>query len=390
MKIINNDGSKVIKSWCDNPEQGAIDQASNLAKLPFAFKQICLMPDTHLGYGMPIGGVLATKGVVIPNAVGVDIGCGMSAIKTSLTEISCDVLKQIMGDIRKRIPVGFKRNKHWQPSSLLLPEMRYYDKKPIPIASTNIENAKESLGTLGGGNHFIEFQKGDDGFIYIMVHSGSRNLGKQVADHYNNVAVELNAKWFSSVPKEWDLAFLPLDSDEGRMYMSEMQYCVDFAFANRKLMMDKICSIVNMTVEASYEPIINIAHNYARKENHFGQNVLVHRKGATSAKLGEIGIIPGSQGTPSFIVKGLGNSESFESCSHGAGRCMGRKQACRSLDLGAEQKILDDKGIIHSVRTAKNLDESISSYKDINVVMEEQKDLVEILVKLEPLGVIKG
>jgi tRNA-splicing ligase RtcB len=170
-----------------------------------------------------------------------------------------------------------------------------------------------------------------------------------------------------------------------------MQYCVDFALANRKLMMSNIIKIFcDISKDFDFEPMINIAHNYARWENHFGSNVIVHRKGATSAKEGEIGIIPGSQGTASYIVSGLGEKESFMSCSHGAGRAMGRNQARKNLNLEKEIKKLDDKGIIHGIRTEKELDEASGAYKDIDIVMEEQKDLVKILVKLEPLAVIKG
>jgi tRNA-splicing ligase RtcB len=169
-----------------------------------------------------------------------------------------------------------------------------------------------------------------------------------------------------------------------------MQYCVGFALANRKLMMDRITAIVHDITGATFDPMINIAHNYARMENHFGRNLLVHRKGATSARENETGIIPGSQGTSSYIVSGKGNAESFASCSHGAGRKMGRKQAERTLNLEAEKKALDDKGIVHNIRTASDLDEAPGSYKDIETVMAEQADLVDILVKLEPLGVVKG
>jgi len=388
MKYIQVENGLIIKSWCDAPEDGAIEQAKNLARLPFAFRQICLMPDTHQGYGMPIGGVMATEGVIVPNAVGVDIGCGMCAVKTSLNEISVDTLKKIMGEIRKRVPVGFNKHKIEQGG---LPE---FD-GTLPVAQRELRNAALSIGTLGGGNHFIEIQQGSDGHVWIMVHSGSRNLGKQVADYYNKKAVEINEKYFSSVPKAWELAFFPMDDENGKQYLSEMQFCVDFALENRKLMMERIVEAVSDVTgwDAGHigkSGIINIAHNYARMENHFGRNLLIHRKGATSARENETGIIPGSQGTSSYIVSGKGNAESFASCSHGAGRKMGRKQAERTLNLEAEKKALDDKGIVHNIRTASDLDEAPGSYKDIETVMSEQADLVDILVKLEPLGVVKG
>ena len=224
-----------------------------------------------------------------------------------------------------------------------------------------------------------------------MIHSGSRNFGKQVADHYNKLAEAINTKYFSSVPLDYELAFLPLDSDEGQAYKVEMDYCIDFALANRKLMMKNVQSVLGVNFPyATCEPIINIAHNYARLENHFGENVIVHRKGATSAKLGEVGIIPSNMGNDSYIVEGKGNPDSFQSCSHGAGRAMGRKQAQRTLNLSAEQDALNAKGIIHSVRSVDDLDEAPSSYKNMDVVMAEQQDLVKVLVELSPLGVIKG
>ena len=259
------------------------------------------------------------------------------------------------------------------------------------ICSDNYENALRSIGTLGGGNHFIEIQKGSDGYIWIMIHSGSRNLGKQVADHYNKIAIELNKKWYSSVDVKQELAFLPIDSEEGQNYINEMNYCVDFALANRKLMMENIKAIFDKCCSyPKYDDMINIAHNYATMENHFKENVMVHRKGATLASEKTIGIIPGSQGTKSYIVKGKGNAESFNSCSHGAGRKMGRKEAERTLNLEEEVKKLDDMGVLHAIRGIKDLDEAPGSYKNIDEVMENQKDLVEILVELTPLAVVKG
>jgi tRNA-splicing ligase RtcB len=397
MKIINE--KLPIKIWTEDIEDGALEQAKNLANLPFAFKHIAIMSDTHQGFGMPIGGVLATKGVVIPNAVGVDIGCGMCAIKTSLTNIDTETIKKIMEQIRKVIPVGF--NKHKENQIEFHDFENSLEEGDVPdICLREWENASKSIGTLGGGNHFIEIQKGSDGYIWIMIHSGSRNLGKQVADYYNKLAVELNRKWFSEVPKEWELAFLPVDSEEGQTYIREMQYCIDFALANRKLMMDRIMEIFKNIIGSDFNnitskefnnvDIINIAHNYARLENHFGESVWVHRKGATLSTENTIGIIPGSQGTKSYIVKGKGNKESFMSCSHGAGRKMSRTQAIKELDLEKEIKTLDDLGIIHGIRNREDLDEAPSSYKNIDEVMENQKDLVEILVELTPLAVVKG
>ena len=238
-----------------------------------------------------------------------------------------------------------------------------------------------------------------------MIHSGSRNLGKKVCDHYKKLAYDLNHKWHSKVPEDNlndYLGFFPVDSEEGQAYIREMKYCVDFALANRELMMERIKKILDEIyykvgyLQTSgvcglcFEPMINIAHNYASQENHFGKNVWVHRKGATQAKKGQIGIIPGSQGTSSYIVEGSGNKDSFESCSHGAGRIMGRKQAIKELNLEEEIQKLDDQNVIHGIRHTQDLDEATSCYKNIEDVMNNQKDLVKILVKLKPLGVVKG
>jgi tRNA-splicing ligase RtcB len=212
-----------------------------------------------------------------------------------------------------------------------------------------------------------------------------------VANHYNKVAIELNAKWKSPIPPKWQLAYLPLSSEIGRRYHAEMQFCVDFALANRSLMMARIKDILTSVLSPiSFAPMINIAHNHARLERHFRKEVLVHRKGATSAEKGELGIIPGSQGTRSSIVRGKGNPESFTSCSHGAGRLMGRKQAQRQLKLHQEIARLDALGIIHGIRSKRDLDEAVGAYKDIEEVLHLQEDLIEVVTSLRPLAVIKG
>ena len=390
MKQVNTQATIPIKLWLEDIEDGALAQAINTANLPFAFKHVAIMPDAHQGYGMPIGGVLATKEIVIPNAVGVDIGCGMCAVRTSLGNIPKSKLKLIREAIKERIPVGFNHHKDPQDHNLIP------NTEGLFIVDSQYKSALHQIGTLGGGNHFIEIQIGDDDHIWIMIHSGSRNLGYKVAQHYNNVAVKLNQFWYSSVEKSKELAFLPIQSNEAKEYMKEMNYCVEFALANRRLMMEvvKSCfseSLLNYSFKGAridYEPIINIAHNYARWENHFNSNVIVHRKGATSARKGEIGIIPGSQGSKSYIVKGLGNTESFMSCSHGAGRLMGRNQATKLLDLETELDKM--RYILHDMKSTRDLDEADGAYKDIDAVMDNQKDLVKILTELKPLAVVKG
>lgn len=380
MKVINTE-KLPIKLWLEDVEDGALAQAKNLANHPFAFKWVAIMPDSHQGYGMPIGGVLATKEVIIPNAVGVDIGCGMSAAKTSLTEIDTNTIKSIMGEIRKVIPVGFSHHQEAQEWA------QFANAPDLPIIQKELDSAKTQLGTLGGGNHFIEIQRGDDGHIWVMLHSGSRNFGLKTATEYHKKAQALCEKWVSGIPDR-DLAFLPMDTIEGREYFIAMNYCLDFAFQNRALMMKRILDIFWEKTGAHEMDEVNIHHNYAIMEHHFGQNVLVHRKGATKATLGLRGIIPGSMGTHSYIVEGLGNPDSFESCSHGAGRRMGRKEASRVLSLAEEQEKMS--GIVNGLRTVQDLDEAPGAYKDIDIVMDNQKDLVKKIVELTPLASIKG
>jgi len=376
-----------IKLWLTDIENGAMKQIKNIANFPFAFHHIAIMPDAHEGYGMPIGGVMATKKVIVPNAVGVDIGCGVCAQKTSLTKIDTDTIKKIMADIRKQIPLGFKKHEQKQDDNLM---PRLKDIKNSCIKK-EWDNAVRFLGTLGGGNHFIEIQKSSDGHIWIMLHSGSRNLGKKVATYYNKIAINLNRKKGYEESIKQELAFLEMNSEEGKRYLNEMRFCVDYALANRKLMMERIKKAFEKNIDKiEWHDFINVAHNYASFENHFGSDVIVHRKGATQAKIGQTGIIPGSQGTKSYIVEGLGNPESFESCSHGAGRKMGRNEAIRKLNLKEEMDKLDKKGIVHAIRSKKDLDEASGAYKDISEVMKNQDDLVKIILELTPLAVIKG
>lgn len=392
MKTWKPDNGVPIKSWCDDLETGAMEQAHNLAVHPSMFHHVALMPDCHQGYGMPIGGVIACRDV-IPNAVGVDIGCGMIATQTDLpTEsISSDLLKNIMGTIRQQIPVGFKHHEYRE-------EWTGWAEAPdAKIVQSELQKAQYQLGTLGGGNHFIEIQAGSDGCVWLMIHSGSRNFGYKIAKHYNELAQKLCMKYHSVVApfKGQDgLAFLPHGTAEAEEYLDAMNYALHFAKANRDRMMRWVRRIFDDTVDgAGFLQEINIHHNYATLENHFGQNVWIHRKGATSAQEWELGIIPGSMGTPSYIIKGLGNPESFRSCSHGAGRRMGRKEASRSLTVEECDKAME--GIVFG-RWGKDrkgnvdLGEAPQAYKDIDAVMEAQSDLVEIVTRLRPLAVIKG
>ena len=381
----------LVKLWTCTMDVHAWKEISNLASLPFIFQHIAIMPDVHGGKGMPIGGVLATKDVVIPNAVGVDIGCGMCAVKTNLKveEITQDILrKQILRGIRKRIPLGMEHHK-------VVQEERFmpvgFDIDSMAVVKRRLLSARKQIGTLGGGNHFIELQRDEEDNLWIMIHSGSRNLGKQVGDYYNEKAEMLNRCWFSSVNSDIQLPFLPIRVPEFKEYWQEMEYCIAFALANRKLMMERIEEVISeIFPDTIFEPMINIAHNYAAFEDHFDNNVIVHRKGAVRAGKGDIGIIPGSQGTHSYIVEGLGNPDSFMSSSHGAGRMMSRTEAMRTLSLEKEIARLNEQHIVHAIRNISDLEEAPGAYKDIDEVMACQVDLIKIKTILFPIAVLKG
>lgn len=388
-EIILND--RPVKIWTDNVEETAMQQIENLTTLPFLYHHLAIMPDVHAGKGMPIGGVLACEDAVIPNAVGVDIGCGMCAVKTNrkVSNIDQDVLrKQIMRGIRKRIPLGRDHHKQRQDEKYL---PQGYDIESMEIVKRRIQAITYEVGTLGGGNHFIELQKDEDDNLWIMIHSGSRNLGKQVGDYYNERAAVLNQRWHSVVNPNIHLPFLPKRTAEFDAYWKEMEYCVDFALCNRRLMMERIQEVLADALPGiEFEPMINIAHNYAAWEEHFGKYVIVHRKGATLATKGTVGIIPGSQGSASYIVEGLGNPESFCSCSHGAGRKMSRTAAIKELDLQEELTRLNAMGIVHAIRHQDDMQEASGAYKDIEEVMANESDLVRIKTRLMPIAVIKG
>ena len=384
-------GRTVVKMWTTEFDDKAREQIENLASLPFVHHHIALMPDCHGGMGMPIGGVLPTKDVVIPNAVGVDIGCGMCAVKTNIRarRLTEKILRKvIMKGIRERIPLGMDHHKEMQDEKYL---PTGFDLEKLPVVENHYKSIHHQVGTLGGGNHFIELQRDGEGWLWIMIHSGSRNLGKQVGDFYNKKAKWFNELYYSKVESELMLPFLPLKTHEFNEYWDEMNYCIAFAKCNRQLMMERIKEvIVDALPLAEFEPTIDIAHNYAAFENHFGANCIVHRKGAVRAMAGEIGIIPGSQGTSSYIVEGLGNPDSFMSSSHGAGRLMSRTQAIKTLSLEDEIKKMESKGIVHSIRSQHDLDEAAGAYKDIDQVIALEADLVKVKTKLEPLAVIKG
>ena len=402
-------GCYPIKIWLEKEqdlEESCLEQALHLAQLPFLHKWVCLMPDTHTGMGMPIGGVIAAKGVVIPNAVGVDIGCGMAYVKTS---IPVKVLKEtmtgsgnlvqgIVGDILRNIPVGFAHHKTPMPCYTLdraMEELSLYEADSELLGQ--LEAGYFQVGTLGGGNHFIELQEDEEGFLSVMLHSGSRHFGKSVCDYFHQKAREQNCRWYSQVPDEYRLAFLPVDTLEGRQYLNWMNLSMDFARENREKLMLAVKAVLEKWIgrytdlELKYEEEINCHHNYAALENHFGENVWVHRKGAVRARKGELTVIPGAMGSYSYVVRGLGNPESFCTSSHGAGRAYSRRGAMEAFSCEEVMVDLKNQGVILGKKNKKDVaEESRFAYKDIDRVMENQKDLVEPVRRLRTIGVVKG
>jgi tRNA-splicing ligase RtcB (3'-phosphate/5'-hydroxy nucleic acid ligase) len=391
-----------IKVWLtDELEPLCLEQASNLARLPFAFKHIALMPDTHPGYGMPVGGVLATEKAIVPNAVGVDIGCGMCFVSTDLdasflTDTMTDsgsLLQSIIGNIMREVPVGFAKHRSVQVSHVL--DSPTNPALPAKIES-ELDNAYLQVGTLGGGNHFIEVQADEDGKVGLMVHTGSRHLGFVIANYFNKIAEGLNAKWHSVVTKDMGLAFLPTDSDEGRAYIDCMNLALRFSAENRMRIMRQVGQALKDAAEkhgvlVEFSPVINAHHNYATIENHFGRNVWVHRKGAISAKAGEVGIVPGAMGSYSYIVEGLGNPESFFSSSHGAGRVYSRTQAKREFSAQQVTEDLKAKGVVLGMPNKKDVaEECVWAYKSIDEVIANEQDLTRPIRRLHTLGVVKG
>ncbi len=398
-----------VKVWLgakEDLDETCVEQAYHLSRLPFLHKWVSLMPDTHAGMGMPIGGVIAAREVVIPNAVGVDIGCGMAYTRTNvrLEEIkdimtgNGTMVQAMIGDIMRNIPVGFSHHKTPMPCYTLdraYDEMDRYEEDGELLGQ--LEAGYFQIGTLGGGNHFIELQADDEGILSIMIHSGSRHFGKSVCDYFHQKARELNVRYYSQVPDEYRLAFLSADSREGRRYLNWMNLSMDFARENREKMMLAVKAVMekwigkytNLKLEFSED--INCHHNYAALETHYGQEVYVHRKGAVRAENGELAVIPGAMGSYSYVVMGKGNPESFCSCSHGAGRQYSRKGAMAAFT--AEEVILDlaKQGVVLGKRGKADVaEESRFAYKDIDMVMDNQKDLVIPVRRLRTIGVVKG
>jgi tRNA-splicing ligase RtcB (3'-phosphate/5'-hydroxy nucleic acid ligase) len=410
--IYDNTKQRVpIKAWLEDLESGALEQAMHLANLPFIHHHVALMPDAHQGYGMPVGGVLAAKGSVVPNAVGVDIGCGMQARRTNVKERSLKarhrkhgtILKAVVESLLVDVPNGNGpggSHRAPQPWEDALTDPFFADL--VDRAPDDLKKAWErgayQIGSLGGGNHFLEVQEDEDGYVWVMLHSGSRALGKAVCDYFNAIAREQNQRFHSEVPEAWGLAFLPLDSDEGRDYVAWMRLCLHYAEENRRRMLSvaidhlfEECAANQPEKEFEITESVDTHHNYATLEHHFDEDVFVHRKGSVRAMPDGLVVIPGSMETGSYVGRGLGNPESFETCSHGAGRRLSRGAAKRSRTSEDVLQALKRKGIQLAKRSQKDVaEEAGHAYKDVEEVMSQQRDLVEPVHKLTPLGVVKG
>jgi tRNA-splicing ligase RtcB len=400
-------GSKggLIKAWVNGVqlEDAARLQLDNMAAMPFIHSHVAIMPDVHWGMGATIGSVIATRGAVIPAAVGVDIGCGMIAQRTTLTASDLpDSLAALRSELERVIPHGRTNNGMagdrgaWANvpenqlsifSGMIAQLQPILDRhQPIKKAA---DRAANHLGTLGGGNHFVEICLDEQDRVWVMLHSGSRGVGNKIGSYFIERAKHDMQKWFIALP-DADLAYLPEGSDHFNDYLKAVHWAQDFAMANRELMMIAALGALSKAVPKSFTcdcGAVNCHHNYVSHENHFGQNVLVTRKGAVRAREGDLGIIPGSMGAKSFIVRGKGNPDSFCSCSHGAGRSMSRTEARRRFTL--EDHAAATRGI-ECRKDAEVIDETPAAYKDIDAVMAAQSDLVSIEHTLHQVVCVKG
>jgi tRNA-splicing ligase RtcB len=383
-RVISDAGAPV-KIWTTDIEEEAEQQLRNIAALPFIFHHVAVMPDVHFGKGATVGSVIATKGAVIPAAVGVDIGCGMAAVRTDLTshDFADKDAATLRHNIERGVPVGFNAHKQPTPGALQWAN----DREDQRLTS----KALCQLGTLGGGNHFIELCTDESDRVWIMLHSGSRNLGKTLADTHIERARKIAEQYFIKLVDR-DLAYLSQGTPEFDAYRRDVLFAQDYAFENRKLMHDEIVRSLRHHFskrgrEIVFDEPINCHHNYLAFEHHFGENVIVTRKGAIRAREGDRGIVPGSMGTRSYIVRGLGSEESFTSCAHGAGRRMSRAKARKTFtvdDLARQTSGVEcrkDPGVI---------DEIPGAYKNIDEVIENQRDLVAIEHTLKQFMCVKG
>jgi tRNA-splicing ligase RtcB len=397
-------GEAPIKTWTKGVqiEDQAMAQLHNVAKLPFIHKHVAAMPDVHWGMGATIGSVIATKGAVVPAAVGVDIGCGMMAMLTTLkAEHLPDNLHQTRLDIESAVPHGRTDNggandrgawgelppeaeNRWQPLA------ERYAAILAKHPKAKAYNSARHIGTLGTGNHFIELCLDESDFVWVMLHSGSRGAGNKIGMYFIEKAKEEMRRYFiDKFLPDQDLAYLVDHTELFDDYVNAVEWAQDFALENRKAMMHATLNAVRKSLPPFFvtDMAVNCHHNYISRENHFGTNVLVTRKGAVRARKGDLGIIPGSMGTGSFIVRGKGNHESFHSCSHGAGRAMSRGAAKKAISM--EQHAAAMKGI-EARLDADVIDESPAAYKDIGAVMAAQSDLVDVVHRLRQVVNVKG
>lgn len=391
-------GRVPIKMWTKGVqvEEAAMQQLRNVASLPFIYKHLAVMPDVHWGMGATVGSVVATKGAVIPAAVGVDIGCGMMAVRTSLTASDLpDNLHDFRTSIEAAVPHGRTDNGGqndrgaWgevQPlGEFLLPLVHIKEKhKHLERAATR---ASHHIGTLGTGNHFIEVCLDEDQRVWVMLHSGSRGIGNAIGTYFINKAKEEMKRWYINLP-DADLAYLPEGSELFRDYVEAVHWAQDFAMENRRRMMASTLDCLGKIKPGFVEEMaVNCHHNYVSRENHFGQNVLLTRKGAVRARAGDLGIIPGSMGARSYIVRGKGNLESFQSCSHGAGRAMSRTEAKRRFTLEDHVKATEG---VECRKDEDVIDETPAAYKPIDDVIAAQADLIEVVHTLKQIVCVKG
>jgi tRNA-splicing ligase RtcB (3'-phosphate/5'-hydroxy nucleic acid ligase) len=383
--------AKPVLSWAGHPlGHQEIQMAKNVASLPFIFKHVALMPDVHLGKGALVGSVVATKEAIIPAAVGVDVGCGMSAIKTPFRAEQLEgKLKQIRKDIEAAIPVGFNQNKSADKS--VLNWQGWQEFKHLHSGVQDLEGkAMKQLGSLGGGNHFIEVCLDTEDQVWLMLHSGSRGIGNQLAQCHIYTARGLAELAETHLPDP-DLAYFVAGTPEFTAYWHDLQWAQNYARFNRDVMMDRFKQIVEKHLAGgkSTKPLlsVNCHHNYAEKEVHFEEEVYVTRKGAVRAQEDDYGIIPGSMGAKSYIVKGKGNAQSYCSCSHGAGRTMSRNKAKNHFTL--DDLIQQTQGV-ECRKDEGVLDEIPGAYKPIEQVMAHQSDLVEVVATLKQVVCIKG
>jgi tRNA-splicing ligase RtcB (3'-phosphate/5'-hydroxy nucleic acid ligase) len=388
-------GKYPAKIWTDYVEPEAKAQIENIISMPFIHKHVAIMPDVHAGVGATIGSVIPTVGAIIPSAVGVDIGCGLVAVPTSLTASDLpDSLKSLRLDIEQAVPVGFSA--HEDHSHLNNSELHFIDKGTIwPIHSKyNIKERKQSevqqAGTLGGGNHFIELCLDENQQVWVMLHSGSRGIGNAIGTKFIELARKDMERHFINLPDK-DLAYLVEGSEHFDDYITAVEWAQQYAAMNRKVMLRLVVGVLKKhfpQIEVDLENrAVNCHHNYISREHHFGKNSIVTRKGAVSARVGQLGIIPGSMGTRSYIVEGLGNPESFNSCSHGAGRKMSRTKAKEVFTLSEHEEAT--KGV-ECRKDDGVIDETPGAYKDIDQVMEFQKDLVRPIHTLKQFLCVKG